>query len=323
MRKKWNKRVLAAVMAAAMILGTSTTAFANASPPEGQEAAQEQSASAGENGQTENVPADAATETPQTEPVLEEDGTGGTAFTTPGNAQVQDDITEDGSKEFLTITTKNNNTFYLVIDRSASTENVYLLSQIDENDLQEFLKDGAVSVSEKQEPAVVLEEESQTGASAETGQEKETAVEEEPEEEVSGNAAVLIVIFLAAGAGIAAYYFLKIRKKKAIEEEEDEEGLELDDGLETVDEREETTHSFVRSARDIKAVQDILDAHAARSRSSRRSRTARGSTTSTRSSRRRTASWWRAATWGWSFPPRRFPIPSGVSSRSAFAPSVR
>lgn len=59
-----------------------------------------------------------------------------------------------------------------MIDRSASTENVYLLSQIDENDLQEFLKDGAVSVSEKQEPAVVLEEESQTGASAETGQEK-------------------------------------------------------------------------------------------------------------------------------------------------------
>ena len=172
--------------------------------------------------------------------MLEEDGTGGTAFTTPGNAQVQDDITEDGSKEFLTITTKNNNTFYLVIDRSASTENVYLLSQIDENDLQEFLKDGAVSVSEKQEPAVVLEEESQTGASAETGQEKEPAVEEEPEEEVSGNAAGLIVIFLAAGAGIAAYYFLKIRKKKAIEEEEDEEGLELDDGLETVDEREET-----------------------------------------------------------------------------------
>ena len=140
MRKKWNKRVLAAVMAAAMILGTSTTAFANASPPEGQEAAQEQSASAGENGQTENVPADAATETPQT---------GGTAFTTPGNAQVQDDITEDGSKEFLTITTKNNNTFYLVIDRSASTENVYLLSQIDENDLQEFLKDGAASVSDR------------------------------------------------------------------------------------------------------------------------------------------------------------------------------
>ena len=58
--------------------------------------------------------------------------------------------------------------------------------------------------------------------------------------ELSGNTSGLFVIFLAAGAGIAAYYFLKIRKKKAIEEEEDEEGLELDDGLETVDEREET-----------------------------------------------------------------------------------
>ena len=82
-------------------------------------------------------------------------------------------------------------------------------------------------------------------------------------------------------------------------------------------------HSFVRSAKDIKAVQDISMPTAARSRSSRRSRTARGSTTSTRSSRRRTASWWRAATWGWSCLPRRFPIPSGASSRSAFAPSAR
>lgn len=73
MRKKWNKRVLAAVMAAAMILGTSTTAFANASPPEGQEAAQEQSASAGENGQTENVPAEVAPEERLTDEVYHYD----------------------------------------------------------------------------------------------------------------------------------------------------------------------------------------------------------------------------------------------------------
>ncbi len=45
----------------------------------------------------------------------------GTAFTTPGNGEVKDDITDDSTKEFLTVTTKNNNTFYIVIDRSATS----------------------------------------------------------------------------------------------------------------------------------------------------------------------------------------------------------
>ena len=49
------------------------------------------------------------------------------AFTEPGNGEVQDDIQNGSSKEFLTITTKNNNTFYLVIDRSSTSQNVYLL----------------------------------------------------------------------------------------------------------------------------------------------------------------------------------------------------
>lgn len=237
-RKKWNKKLLAVIMAATMSFGMSTTVFANANQPEGQEAAQEQTASQEVGGQAESTVAEAQQEASQTESVLAEEGTNGTAFSTPGNAQVQDDITEDGTKEFFTITTKNNNTFYLVIDRSASSENVYMLSQIDENDLQEFLKGGTVSGAEKTEPTVVLEEESQTGESGETGKE-EPVSEEKPEQEAAGNTAGLIVIFLAAGAGIAAYYFLKIRKKKAIEAEEDEEGLETDDGLETVDERDE------------------------------------------------------------------------------------
>jgi hypothetical protein len=238
-RKKWNKKLLAVIMAATMSIGMSTTVFANANPVEGQEAAQKQTASQEAGGQAESTGAEAPQDASQTEPVLAEDGTDGTAFSTPGNAQVQDDITEDGTKEFFTITTKNNNTFYLVIDRSASSENVYMLSQIDENDLQEFLKEGTVTGTEKTEPTVVLEEESQTGASGETDKEEEPASEEKTEQETAGNTAGLIVIFLAAGAGIAAYYFLKIRKKKAMEEEEEEEGLEQDDGLETVDERDE------------------------------------------------------------------------------------
>ena len=101
-------------------------------------------------------------EAASTNEVLPEDRTDkGTAFTTPGNGEVKDDITDDSTKEFLTVTTKNNNTFYIVIDRSATSQNVYMLSQIDENDLSEFLdKDSTATVVTPQPDTskVVLDE---------------------------------------------------------------------------------------------------------------------------------------------------------------------
>ena len=65
---------------------------------------------------------------------------GGQAFTVPGNADVLDNVT-DNSKEFYIITTENNNTFYLVIDKASTSRNVYMLSKVDENDLAEFIED--------------------------------------------------------------------------------------------------------------------------------------------------------------------------------------
>jgi hypothetical protein len=50
-----------------------------------------------------------------------------------------DDKENDSSKQFLTVQTKNGNTFYMVIDRSGTSENVYMMSLVDENDLAEFL----------------------------------------------------------------------------------------------------------------------------------------------------------------------------------------
>ena len=76
MIKKWNKRVMAAVMTAVMLMGTSTTVFANASPPEGQEAAQEQNGLPVEGSETESASTEASQETPQTEPAPAEDGSG-------------------------------------------------------------------------------------------------------------------------------------------------------------------------------------------------------------------------------------------------------
>ena len=64
------------------------------------------------------------------------------AFSVDGNGEVLDNVMDEKSgKEFYTITTANNNTYYLIIDHSSSTKNVYMLSMIDENDLKEFLSE--------------------------------------------------------------------------------------------------------------------------------------------------------------------------------------
>ena len=237
--RRLSKKAAAAVLASAILIGTSTTAFAYVDPGAEQTAQSQTSETAPDDSGQEAAPDEGTSEG---DTVLEETDETGTAFSTPGNAQVQDDITEDSTKEFLTITTKNNNTFYLVIDRSASTENVYMLSQIDESDLQEFLESGAVISEETSVPSVVLEE--NETSSVTPANEEEPAAEEGQENASAGNLAGILAILLLAGAGVGAYYYFKIRKKKAEAEEENSEGLELSDGLETVDEREEDEDNY-------------------------------------------------------------------------------
>ncbi len=93
-----------------------------------------------ENGDPEDAPI--AEEPSDTEEPEEEESQGrvqGTPFSVPGNGQLVDDMADDESKQFLTVQTKNGNTFFMVLDRSNNTENVYMLSMIDENDLAEFI----------------------------------------------------------------------------------------------------------------------------------------------------------------------------------------
>ena len=119
MRMKIKKWLAAFTVAAGMVL-PATTAFAFTD-----EAAQQA------------VEAPAPTETPvqEEEPPKTEE----TPFSVPGNGSLADDKSGDSTKEFLTVQTKNGNTFFLVLDRSSNKENVYMLSMIDEDDLAEFV----------------------------------------------------------------------------------------------------------------------------------------------------------------------------------------
>ena len=152
-------------------------------------------------------------------------------FTTPGNGDLGDQIKSSGGKDFYTVHTKNNNTFYLVIDHTNSTENVYMLSLIDENDLAEFLEEKQTDESKTSAPVIIPESKPQV----ETTEEEKTQVRETPGN--AGQSNMILIILLVAGIGGAAYYFMIYRPGHEEDEEDTSEGLEgMGDGLPTENE---------------------------------------------------------------------------------------
>ena len=147
MRNKVVKKLLMIAMAVTMISGTSlATVYANANPP-----AEETTTAVVEETTTEK-----SKDTEKAEDTGRVTGeSNNSAFSTPGNAQLVDDKENDDTKQFLTIQTKKGNTFYMVIDRSSNTENVYMMSLVDENDLAEFL-DETEKDKETEESTVVI-----------------------------------------------------------------------------------------------------------------------------------------------------------------------
>ena len=157
------------------------------------------------------------------------------AFSVDGNGEVLDNVTDEKSgKEFYTITTANNNTYYLIIDHSSSTKNVYMLSMIDENDLKEFL-----SEEEPEAP-----EDTGTPPAVDFGDEPsgdETPDDSEPEEPKKDNnilSTVLIILVLGAIAG-GGYFYFKIYKPKKEAQIADEDMEYVDEGV-AINEDEES-----------------------------------------------------------------------------------
>ncbi|MEE0964777.1 MAG: DUF4366 domain-containing protein, partial [Ruminococcus bromii] len=170
-----------------------------------------------------------------------EDGKSPFAFTPDGNLTLIDDFlqievpgdeeTEQVEKQFITVQSKNGNTFYIVIDRNGETENVYFLNLVDEADLMALMEseEGATTAStcsctDKCAIGAINTncEICRTNMSECTG--KEPVVEPEPEpsepveeptEKPKSTNFLPIIIVLIAGAGGFAVYWFKFRKPKA------------------------------------------------------------------------------------------------------------
>lgn len=146
----------------------------------------------------------------------------GQPFSVPGNGEVVDDIT-DNSKEFYIITTANNNTFYLVIDKATTSQNVYMLSKVDENDLAEFIEGSAkVDPTPTPAPAVIIQKPTSTPVPTEVQQSAEAGKNTEQ------NDSTMLFVILGATiiGGIVYFKVIKPKKQKVEEDKEDIETMD-------------------------------------------------------------------------------------------------
>ena len=149
------------------------------------------------------------------------------AFSVDGNGEVLDNIMDEKSgKEFYTIVTANNNTYYLIIDHASSTKNVYMLSMIDENDLKEFLSEEEPEVPEDTGKTPTVDFGEDTKDEEPSGDDKQ----EEPKKDNNILGTVVIILALGAVAG-GVYFYFKIYKPKKEAQIADEDMEYVDDGV--------------------------------------------------------------------------------------------
>ncbi|MED2752074.1 DUF4366 domain-containing protein [Bacillus thuringiensis] len=134
------------------------------------------------------------------------------------------DFTTSGSKAFYTISDKENNIFYLIIDLDKTQNNVYFLSDVKKSTL-----DGTATAS-KDGASVKPNIPNQKQTEVENTTASTKSASEKPKEESGNNSFLLFVLGIAA-VGLVGYYFLVIKKKKNQKnknEDEDEEVMEDD-----------------------------------------------------------------------------------------------
>ena len=232
MRKRILTATAALMMAAVMAIGSATPAFAYADPGEDDPVVVVE----------ENIEETPAEETePETAEIPEDTG----ALTPDGNLTLVDDLAEDSSSglQFMTVTTKDGHYFYIVIDRSGSSDNVYFLNTVDETDLMALMTDEEKEQFTSQEedtastPVVTVNEDT-TGQTADTETETQSAETTTEKKADFSSSLVMLGVFLVIGSAIvAAYYFIKIGK--AHDRRREEEDREFYDDDEYVNEDEE------------------------------------------------------------------------------------
>ena len=147
-------------------------------------------------------------------------------LTTKGNAELMDNVTDNENLQFITVTARDGNVFYIIIDKGSTSENVYFLNTVDESDLAALVEDYTPEPS--------------SAPDAEPAEAEQAEQPEQDTEKSNSSFMFLIVLVLIGGAGLAVYYFKIFRPKKQLEQADDIEDFEIEETEESVSEDDDT-----------------------------------------------------------------------------------
>ena len=188
-------------------------------------------------GMTAFAQSNAPAETP-TETVIEDNRT----LTPKGNAQLVDDVSDNENLQFITVTARNGNVFYFVIDKGAQSENVYFLNTVDESDLEAL-----VEQTDKKPTATAKPEQTENTAETDLTEtdkkdNSDTKSDQPEQNRQKNNSGLFIILALAAAVGIGGYYYKVILPKKKLEQADDLDDFDFEDEeTETVVNEDEKT----------------------------------------------------------------------------------
>ena len=144
-------------------------------------------------------------------------------LTPDGTLEIVDDIVQE-DKQFITVKSRSGAEFYIVIDRSRDSDNVYFLNQVDDVDLFALLEeDSSASCSCKEKCTVGavnsdclvcrMDMKSCAGKAVETKAEQTTS-DSKPAETVKKQNILPVLVIVGVIGGGAVIGFLKLRKNK-------------------------------------------------------------------------------------------------------------
>ena len=177
-------------------------------------------------GMTAFAQSNAPAETPA-ETVIEDNRT----LTPKGNAQLADDVSDNENLQFITVTARDGNVFYFVIDKGAQSENVYFLNTVDESDLEALVEksDKKPTATAKPEQTENTAETDLTETDKKNTDSKTEKSEQQEQNRQKNNSGLFIILALAAAAGIGGYYYKVILPKKKLEQADDLDDFDFED----------------------------------------------------------------------------------------------